>query len=58
MGKLVVKIDDKEIETKIKEKQVALEIYDDSIAGGKASVMAERGSDEMMKIKLGNLGPL
>ena len=43
-------MDDKEVETKIKEKEKAKEVYEDAIAGGKAAVMATQETEEKMRI--------
>ena len=44
MSQLIMKIGDKEVEAKIKEKERAKEIYEDVMAGGKAAVFAEQKS--------------
>ena len=58
LSKLVAKLGDKEVETKIKEKEKAKEMYEDAIAGGKMAVMAQNETQEKLMIKLGNLSPL
>ena len=57
VNKLVAKIEDREIVTKVKEKQVAQETFEDGIAGGKTAVVAQLESQQYLQIKLGNLGP-
>ena len=44
VGHLTAKLDNREIVTKITEKQKANEIYEDAIAGNKFAVMAQRES--------------
>ena len=53
------KIDDRVIQTKVKDKEEAKEDYEDAVAGGNAAVIAERSKkkEEVMTIKLGNLLP-
>ena len=51
-------LDDRVIQTKVMEKEKAQEKFEDSVASGKAAVMAERKKkDELMIVKLGNLLP-
>jgi hypothetical protein len=52
-------IDDKVVFTKVTEKEIAQERYDDAIASGNTAVMAERSKkqEETMTVKLGNLLP-
>lgn len=61
MTKLVAEIDDKVIEAKIKEKEVAKEQYQDAIAAGKAAVFATKeiknDREEAITLVLGNLLP-
>jgi hypothetical protein len=42
VSKLIVTIDDKVVEAKIKAKEEAKELYNDAIASGKTAVYAER----------------
>ena len=58
LANLEVSIDDRVMITKIIDKEDAKEKYDDSVAAGKAVVMAERKKkDEVMTVRLGNLMP-
>ena len=60
MSKLVVKIGDKEVEAKIKEKERAKEIYDNAMAAGNAAIYAEKKIEgtQAMRIALGGIPPL
>lgn len=57
--KLVVQIDDRIVEAKIKAKEEAKEQYGDAIAAGNTAVFAERsGKDnDIVTLKIGNLLP-
>jgi hypothetical protein len=57
--KLLVQIDDRIVEAKIKAKEEAKEQYEDAIAAGNTVVYAERSGKHQEKItlKLGNLQP-
>jgi|LauGreDrversion4_2_1035121.scaffolds.fasta_scaffold452798_1 Vault protein inter-alpha-trypsin domain len=57
--KVLVQIDDRIVEAKIKAKEEAKEQYDDAMAAGNTAVYAERSGKHQEKItlKLGNLLP-
>ena len=57
--KLMVQIDDRLVEAKIKAKEEAKETYNDAIAAGNTAVYAERSGkqNESVTLKLGNLLP-
>jgi hypothetical protein len=57
VSKLTVKIDDKVIDAKIKEKEEAKQQYGDSLAAGNTAVYAERDTknDDALTLMIGNL---
>ena len=57
VSELTATIDGRTVETKIKQKEEAKEIYDDAVASGNTAVMAARDEkkEESMTIALGNL---
>ena len=57
VSKMHIQIDDKEIESKIMEKEEAKEKYDEAIAGGKAAVMLREENDEILELDIGNILP-
>lgn len=52
VSRLVAKIGDKEIEAKIKEKELAKEVYDNAMAGGNAAVYAEKKSNDAESMRI------
>ena len=59
LTKFEAQINDRVINTRVIDKTVARERFDDAVAGGKAAVIAERNETtlENMEVKLGNLLP-
>ena len=58
IAKFEAVIDDRVVQTKVMEKETAQERFDDAVASGNTSVLAERKKkDEVMTVKLGNLLP-
>ena len=58
LAKFEAIIDDREVQTKIEEKERAYERYSDAVAGGNTAVLTERQKKEdVLAIKLGNLLP-
>jgi Ca-activated chloride channel family protein len=57
VSKLTVKIDDKVIDAKIKEKEEAKQQYGDALAAGNTAVYAERDTknDDALTLMIGNL---
>jgi len=56
VSKLVACIGDRMVECNIRDKEEAKQIYEDSIAAGKAAVVGEKKKDAV-SIKIGNLLP-
>ena len=52
VSRLVAKIGDKEVEAKIKEKELAKEVYDNAMAGGNAAVYAEKKSNDAESMRI------
>lgn len=59
IGKLLIKMDGKEVEGKILPEETAAEKYEDALAGGNSAVMvSENKSDkDVLKINVGNILP-